>query len=129
MNKDNETIISYNSVLECVDIRWQGIISDEIYKHILNKGYEIIIEKKCIRWLSIMKDAKLITDMSYQWFKSVFFPKLASHGIKKIAIVFHPDELKKYHAEIIATVAENLGIESKYFDSVEEGENWIARKE
>lgn len=125
-NKKHATV-SYHSDINAPVIVWKGFASTEDYKETLEEAYKIIVKHNCTQWLSDQRKAKVVPKEANEWLKTVYIPKAARTGIKKVVAVLSEDIFSQLFVKGLAQTIQAASVTIKYFEQsqYQAGYNWL----
>lgn len=71
----------------CVHTQWHGPVPSDEFRSGLLKGLELVLRKHASLWVSDIREMHVVSTDDQQWISKVFYPRLVSAGIKKLAFV------------------------------------------
>jgi hypothetical protein len=104
---------------------WNGFVSGDEYKLGLNKGIELIKEKKLYKWIGNLSHMEAITEEDQAWANEVWFPNALGAGLKRLGVVVSKDIFNQMSVEEMLNKVESIDLETQYFDSLENAVAWM----
>jgi hypothetical protein len=126
---ENEYItLWYHKDAKIVHHRVHKSIPSDVFRAILDKGVEIIKEKKAKKWLSDDKNSIELKSEDLEWGSQDWFPRASSAGMKFWAIVM-PDRVEgKKTMKVAIDDAGKRGLKIEIFDDFDEAFKWLKAK-
>ncbi len=118
--------ISYDEKVPCVIMQWKDFATSTEFKLGLNKGLELLMEKKTGNWLADLRKMDVIDPDDEQWSNEDWFPRAIAGGVKKMALIPSEDIFNKLSVENIMNEVAGTGLIIHYFENPEEAKNWLA---
>ena len=104
---------------------WNGFVSGDEYKQGLNKGIELIKEKKLYKWIGNLSHMEAITEDDQTWANEVWFPNALNAGLKRLGVVVSKDVFNQMSVEEMLNKVESIDLQTQYFDSLENAIVWM----
>ena len=80
-------IIYWDEEVECVHIECKGFAYGEMYREGLNKGLQLLINKKSRLWLADLQKMRLLNQEDQKWTNSDWLPRAVLGGMQRMGIV------------------------------------------
>jgi PAS domain S-box-containing protein len=125
--QDENISIIYNKEFNRLDLDWIGHQNMDTVKHGCLKTLEMILRFKIQRILN--NNLKVIGSWSdaSEWVGKIFFPMMEKKGVKSVAWIYSSDAFNQLSAKKSVDVA-IAKINTQFFTSVEEAEEWINKQ-
>jgi len=117
--------ISWNERVECVVMRWKKFVIGDNFRRGLDKGLDLIIEKKSHKWLADLQNMKALAKDDQEWSNNDWYPRAISGGIRKMAIVMPTSTLATMSVRNILSKVGDIDIETAYFDDMASASLWL----
>jgi hypothetical protein len=105
---------------------WNGT---ETIKLALEKGLELIKEKRATRWIADTREMPVMPPDAQQWCTEDWWPRALSAGFRWLAILLPGSILAKLAIdEAIQASMEHAESETRYFGTVEGAKEWLCSK-
>lgn len=120
--------VSYDPKIKAPKVIWKDFTSIDDYKETLEATFEVIKKHQCTQWISDQKETKIVPKEASQWLKTVFIPKAAKAGVKKVALILSKDIFSQLYAKRLEQNIKTLGLTIKYFNYYqnETAHRWVS---
>lgn len=118
-------VIYWDEIVECVHIEWKGFAYGEMFREGLNKGLQLLINRKAHRWLADLRKSRIVNQEDQNWMRYDWSPRSLLAGVRRVAIILPESELAKMSVDAIITKIENSQVETSYFDEVAKAKEWL----
>lgn len=119
--------IYYNQVLNCTVHTWKGYFLEEEYQATMQHCLELIQQTGTKSLIVNLQAAVHEYWLEGDWTADQWFPELAETDLQKLAIVVKQPQLTT-HGFYFYSVTPDRFVISRYFDRLEDAQNWIAAK-
>jgi len=116
--------VSWRAELHAVELSWKTFASGAEFREALNKGLELVNEKKAAKWLGDTSSMSAIPTDDQQWANNDWFPRALSSGIKKMAVVVPKSVIAKMSVQNIVSKFDTLEVQN--FGDKLQAEQWLA---
>ncbi|HYX07517.1 MAG TPA: hypothetical protein VE912_12365 [Bacteroidales bacterium] len=106
---------------------WKGRTSGEEYRNTYGHALAFAEQNKVDYFLSDIRDQQLSSSEEEKWFEEVVIPRAVMIGLKKAAVVFEGNLLKKYFLNNILLKLKKYGLPFKFFTDDKEALNWLTQ--
>lgn len=127
LNNDFCTLF-YNAKINALGIIWKTQPTSEQYRKIFNKSHEMMMLYHTSYWLADMRLQGIIDPVDQQWLFREIIPSAVRHGLKKVLCIRNPEQSNETYRVKLKETSTALGIDTLYFDSLEQAETWIDRE-
>lgn len=117
--------ITWDENVKCIQAIGQGFVDGNSYRGSMDKGLELLKEKKASRWLADMLDQKVLSSEDQDWTIQDWTPRAVAAGIKKSAFVVPKSVIAQMSLRRMTAKVGNVELEMAYFESVEEAKKWL----
>ena len=117
--------VFWDDSCQCAKMVWKKFVQGEDFRSGLNKGLNLIMEKKAYRWLADLRNMQVLSIADQAWSNENWFPRAVSGGIRRMAIIYPSSALAKVGVKNIMNKVGEINIETAYFDSVEDAKAWL----
>lgn len=107
---------------------WKGRASGEEYRNTYGHALSFAEQNKVDFFLSDIRDQQLTSSEEEKWFEDVVIPRAAMIGLKKAAVVFEGNLIKKYFLNNILVKLKKYGLPFKFFTDDSEALDWLTRR-
>jgi len=119
-------VIHWDDEVKCVQMEWKGFSYGELFRTGLNKGLQLVIERKTHRWLADLRKLGIVNQEDQNWSNNDWFPRALLGGVRRMAIVVPTSELAKMSVDAIMSKVDSLQLEIAYFDDVAKAKEWVS---
>jgi hypothetical protein len=95
---------------------------------ILDKGYEILKQEGCSKWLSDDRNNSALSAEDTKWAQTDWFPRVQKAGWKYWAIVMPEKVIGQINMKKFIEDYKNLGIDVNVFSKPEDALKWLEAK-
>jgi hypothetical protein len=107
-------------------LTWKGFIPSEIYRESLNKSLEIAKKYKIKKWISDIKQIKVVGVKDQEWAGTDWLSRAVTSGCyQKQGVIMADDIFGQASAKKILTNIQNQEIEIQNFNKLEEAIIWL----
>jgi hypothetical protein len=106
---------------------WKGRVSGEEYRNTYGQALAFAEQNKVDFFLSDIRNQELTSDNEEKWFEEVVIPKALKIGLKRAAVIFEGNLLKKYFLNNILLKLKNYGLPFKFFTDENEALEWLRK--
>lgn len=117
--------IHWNEENKYVRMEWTKWVQGENFRDALNKGLDLLKEKKSCKWLADLRELGVVTEEDQNWSNTDWFPRALQGGINCMALVVPKKTIAKMSVNNIMAKIEGTDLVTHYFDEVEEAVNWL----
>ncbi len=119
--------IDYNRALSCTIHTWKGYFSETEYRVAMNQCLEIMSQTGAKNLIINVQAAVHEYWLDSNWTASEWFPELTQTELQKLAIVIKENYFSESNFYFYPLTHDRFVV-SRYFDRLEEAQEWIARK-
>lgn len=122
--------IFLNEELKFVHVIWKGAVTNsDAFRDTLNFGTQLIKDYRCERWLADTKNMGVIKRVDQEWTHEVWFPQVATLGLKKMALIVPENVFGELSAKNVMDKARDKNlIKDRYFMNTELAIKWLIEK-
>jgi hypothetical protein len=117
--------IHWDEAHKCVVMEWKAFAKSAEFRRGLDKGLELLTNKKAARWLADMRKMGTIGVEDQKWSNEDWFPRAVRGGIRYMALVMPASALASMGVKNIMNTIGNIPIETQYFDSPDKARDWL----
>jgi hypothetical protein len=108
-------------------LTWKGFIPSATYRETLDKSLEIAKKFKIKKWISDIKQIKVIGVKDQEWAGTDWLSRAVGAGCyHKQAVIMADDIFGQASAKKILTTIQNQEVEIQNFNKLEEAITWLA---
>ena len=125
----NDTFADVIADLDAATIRlhWKGYAPSPVFRGILEDAMGSVRTYGITRWLADLRDMKAILRQDELWTVQEWFPKLASAGLRRMAILTSTDYFNQMSVDrIMNDAAPVIPFIVSYFDDPDMANIWLA---
>jgi hypothetical protein len=111
---------------QLVHSEWRAFANSVELRAGLLRGIEAIKDHHAQGYLTDTRKVKVIVRDDQDWIKATWLPLAIAAGLKRIAVVTAAQGLGKLTVEEVVGLADDQGLLSRTFGTVEAGWEWIA---
>lgn len=119
-------LMCWDEVHQVVHSEWKAFANSSELRAALLRGIDATRDHRARGYLTDTRKVKVIIRSDQEWIKETWFPLAIAAGLKRIAVVTATHGLGKVTVEEVVGLADEQGLMSKAFGSVEAGRRWIA---
>jgi hypothetical protein len=119
-------LMCWDEVHQIVHSEWRAFANSSELRAALLRGIDAIRDHHARGYLTDTRKVKVIVRNDQEWIKETWFPLAIAAGLKRIAVVTATHGLGKVTVEDMVGLADDQGLMSRSFGSVEAGRRWIA---
>lgn len=117
-------IIRWDETLKCVHMQWRGFVEGEKFRAGLDKGLELLKEKKAQRWLADLEQLRVVSLSDQDWMTKNWLPRATASGLRFTANVLPESVIAQMVVNRIKVNAKDDG--AAYFDDMEKAREWLS---
>lgn len=111
---------------QMIMLTWTGYAPSPVYRSILEEAQQHVRDEKLTRWLADLRFMDAILMQDEQWTVSDWFRRLATAGLKRMAIITSSSYFNRMSVDRIMTASSpDLPFATAYFDDVEKARTWL----
>ena len=104
----------------------EGFVDGEEFRTGMDKGLELLIKKRSIRWLAEMSRRKVHTPDDQKWVVDDWTPRAVAAGLRYTAFVLPTSVVSKMALQRMNQTIADRTLEMAYFDNLEDARRWLA---
>lgn len=116
---------SWDASVQCVHVKGIGFLQSKDYQTGMNKGLELLEEKKATKWLADMQEQSVIGLADQDWTAQDWTPRAVKAGLSHSAFVVPTNVLTQLSLKRIINKVGNKEIVMVYFDNIESAKDWL----
>lgn len=117
--------IHYHDDINTVHLEWKTTPDSNEFKAGLNKGLELVKEKKAPNWIGDVRQMGAITEEDQQWSNEDWFPRALHAGLKNMAVLVSDDIFNQMAVDEIMKKVPETELTQQYFDDIKKAKNWL----
>ena len=115
----------YDARTNCINIIWKRKSTTSEYREIFETLLQTIRVFHSPGWIADLRNQGVVTEKDQHWFLGKVLPEAARCGLRRNAIVRYFDQDKEAYYQRGTERAKELGIEVRFFDSMDEAKMWM----
>lgn len=119
-------LMRWDAVHHLVHSEWRAFANSVELRASLLRGIDAIKDHKALGYLTDTRKVKVVVHDDQEWIKEVWLPLAIKAGLKRIAVITAARGLGKLTVEDVVGLADDRGLQSRTFDSVEAGWRWAS---
>ena len=112
----------------CVIVAFSCYAESNNFREPWNKGLELFQLKKATKWISDVRTMRVVKLEDQDWASQDWAKRFVAAGAKYLAVVVPTDILGQMAVQRAASQADQTGLETNYFDSLEAAKTWLSSK-
>lgn len=117
--------VEWNDEVKVAVLTWKKFAYHEFFREPCQKALELAIAKKAQKWYSDTTLLGVLKQEDTQWFMDEIVQGMLAHGITKQALIVPQSILSKWSLTKAGEMAEQLGLETKFFSNKTEALQWL----
>ena len=109
-----------------VEMEWKKLARGDEFRHGLNMGLNLLIEKKSTKWLADLRNLGVVEKNDQIWSNEDWFPRAYAAHIKYMAIVVPQSVFAKMSMNEIMRKVDNKDLTIYYHEEIVEARRWLA---
>ncbi len=127
LREDNYADVVADLDRSTISLRWKEYAPSPIFRSILEDARVHVKLYGITRWLGDLRGMKAILRQDELWTVAEWFPKLASAGLRRMAIVTSTDYFNQMSVDrIMSGAAPSIPFEVAYFDDADMARIWLS---
>lgn len=118
--------IRWNEEDGFVEMQWKKLAKGDEFRHGLNMGLNLLIEKKSTKWLADLRELGVVEKNDQIWSNEDWFPRAYAAHIKYMAIVVPQSVFAKMSMNEIMRKVNSEELTIYYHEELNEARNWLA---
>lgn len=112
---------------KAVMVVWHGNPTNKEYKNAITAclDFQKNTEKPILNFLADSRNQAIINPELRKWFENTALPKAVSQGLRRAAVVSDTSVFKKYHFDMIYSIASIYKLTMKHFDNLDDALKWF----
>jgi hypothetical protein len=103
----------------------EGFVDGEELRVGMDKGLELLVKKRSIKWLAEMSHRRVHTEDDQKWIVDDWTPRATAAGMRYTAFVLPTSTVSMMSLKRMTQVVANRSLELGYFDDLEEARRWL----
>ncbi|HEV2028834.1 MAG TPA: hypothetical protein VGS16_09920 [Candidatus Dormibacteraeota bacterium] len=120
-------LMRWDAVHQLVHSEWRGFANSAELRASLLRGIDAIKDHNAIGYLTDTRKVKVVVHDDQEWIKQTWLPLAIKAGLKRIAVVTAASGLGKLTVEDVVGLADDRGLQSRTFGSLEAGRKWASQ--
>lgn len=120
-----ELRIDWDESGKCVVMEWKGFVTGNSFRDAVDKGLELLIEKRGDKWLADLSKMGVISQEDQKWADEDWFPRAVKAGIRYMAMIRPQKIISQMSVRNVINQIGDLKIETEYFEKPEDAKAWL----
>jgi hypothetical protein len=120
-------LMRWDPVRQLVHSEWRAFANSVELRASLLRGIDAIKDHHAVGYLTDTRKVKVVVHDDQEWIKEVWLPLAIRAGLKRIAVITATRGLGKLTVEDVVGLADDRGLQSRTFESVEAGSQWASQ--
>jgi hypothetical protein len=120
-------LMRWDAVHQLVHSEWRAFANSVELRASLLRGIDAIKDHNAVGYITDTRKVKVVVHDDQEWIKEIWLPLAIKAGLKRIAVVTATHGLGKLTVEDVVGLADDRGLQSRTFDSVEAGSQWASQ--
>ncbi|MBL7939589.1 MAG: hypothetical protein JNL43_09535 [Flavobacteriales bacterium] len=126
VRKDQYVTIQVSPGERMIMLQWTGYAPSPAFRAILDDAQQRVRSLGLTRWLADLRSMDAILKQDEQWTLSDWYPRMATSGLKRMAILTGSDYFNRMSVDRIITAASPaVPFITTFFDDVEKAKAWL----
>lgn len=126
IRKDAFVTMQVSRAEQMIMLTWTGYAPSAVYRSILEEAQQHVRDGKLSRWLADLRFMDAILMQDEHWTVNDWFRRLATAGLKRMAIITSASYFNRMSVDRIMTASTpDLPFATAYFDDVEKARAWL----
>lgn len=118
--------ICFNEKLNAVQTKWKGLfVQGDEFRLVLDKIIELLAKKKVHIIIADAREMKVISSQDQQWILDSWYPRALAAGFSFEGLIVSKNTFNEHSIKKIVHNYDDKKVETVYFFSYEEAEDWI----
>lgn len=118
--------IYWNDEGRFVEMKWKKLAAGDEFRHGLDQGLNLLIEKKSNKWLADLRKLGVVEKEDQIWSNENWFPRAYAAHIKYMAIVVPQSVFAKMSMNEIMRKVNSEELTIFYHEELNEARQWLA---
>ena len=124
---DEHVVVKLNTLESLISLKWRGYAPSPVYRSILEDALSNVKLHDLQFWLADLREMAAILRMDETWTVNDWFPRIATSGLRRMAILMSDDFFNVTSVDrIMDGAAPKIAFEVRYFRTPEEALEWFA---
>jgi hypothetical protein len=117
--------VFWDPTIEAVINGGEGFVEGDELRRGMDKGLELLIQKRSSKWLAEMSHRKVHTDVDQKWIVDDWTPRAAAAGLRYTAFVLPTSVVSMMSLKRMTRFVAEQRLEMRYVDDLEEARRWL----
>lgn len=123
-----ELRIDWDEQNQCVIMEWKGFVTGKTFRDSVDKGLELLIEKRSHKWLADLSKMGVISQEDQKWADEDWFPRAVKAGIRYMAMIRPQKIISQMSVRNVISQVGDLKIETEYFENAKDAKAWLCSR-
>jgi hypothetical protein len=130
VRKDEFVMIEVSSSEKMITLKWTGYAPSKEFRSILDEAQQQVRTLGLKRWLADLRQMDAILRQDEHWSVTDWHPRMATSGLKRMAILTGADYFNQMSVDRIITAASpEMPFAISYFDDLDKAKAWLLASE
>lgn len=120
--------VHWDASAQAVVLAWKKFPRSKGFKAGLEKGLELVKQKRATRWIGDVRQMKLLKPDDQRWVHEDWLPRLMAAGMKRMAVIIEPKALLAMSVEGAMQGSEEAGLVSLHVDNFEDAVAFVTQR-
>jgi hypothetical protein len=111
---------------QLVHSEWRAFANSVELRASLLRGIDAIKDHNAVGYLTDTRKVKVVIHDDQEWIKEIWLPLAINAGLKRIAVITATGGLGKLTVEDVVGLADDRGLQSRTFETLEGGSQWAS---
>jgi len=126
IRKDEFVIVEVSPSDRLITLKWTGYAPSDAFRSILELAQETVRTMGLKRWLADLRQMDAILRQDEHWTVTEWYPRMATSGLKRMAILTSSDYFNQMSVDRIITASSPaVPFTTSFFDDVEKAKTWL----
>ncbi|MDJ1430561.1 hypothetical protein [Halostagnicola sp. A-GB9-2] len=117
--------IEWESTIDAVVMDWHNFAKGDQYREGLEKGLELVEEKRAENWLADLRDLGTVTQEDQEWTQEEWHPRAFETSLSTIAVIQPESVVANMSVENLVQEFGSNENKSRIFSDRDEAESWL----
>ncbi|GAB7017845.1 hypothetical protein [Halostagnicola bangensis] len=117
--------IEWESTIDAVVMDWHNFAKGDQYREGLEKGLELVEEKRAENWLADLRDLGTVTQEDQEWTQEEWHPRAFETSLSTIAVIQPESVVANMSVENLVQEFGSNENKSRIFSDRAEAESWL----
>lgn len=126
VRKDEYVTVQVSPSEQMITLKWIGYAPSKEFRSILDEAHQHVLTSGLTRWLADLRLMDAILMQDEHWTVTDWYPRMATSGLKRMAILTSSDYFNRMSVDRIITASSPaVPFTTSFFDDVEKAKAWL----